>query len=477
MSNQPVDEQFRYKILIVDDVPKNIQVLGSLLFHENYDVSFASNGYDAISLAEQNHIDLILLDVMMPGMDGFETCLLLGKNPKTAGVPVIFMTALNDLEDKVKGFQAGGVDFITKPFESQEVLARVKSQLKIGRLQTELQLKIMELEKRNRFITDVFGTYLSDEVVENLLDNPENIKPGGELREISILMADLRGFSSTAETLNPGLTLQLLNLFIEKMTDVIQKYEGTINEVLGDALLVLFGAPFYKEDHADRAIACAIEMQNQIDPLNELLRVMQLPPVRMGIGINSGEVIVGNIGSKKRLKYGVVGRNVNLTARIESYTVGYQILLSEQTFYSVSGELLVEKVIKVNPKGVKQPVHLFDVRGITGIFNVDLRLPDHSLKLLKDALSISFEVLDDSETIKKEKFGEIINISSYEAELITSEQFRIYSNLKMKLTSKCGNNFVETVHAKVVNKISNGYVIVFTSHFSLLNEFIETCST
>lgn len=173
----------------------------------------------------------------------------------------------------------------------------------------------------------------------------------------------------------------------------------------------------------------------------------------------------------------MVGRNVNLTARIESYTVGYQILLSEQTFYSVSGELLVEKVIKVNPKGVKQPVHLFDVRGITGIFNVDLRLPDHSLKLLKDPLSISFEVLDDSETIKKEKFGEIINISSYEAELITSEQFRIYSNLKMKLTSKCGNNFVETVHAKVVNKISNGYVIVFTSHFSLLNEFIETCST
>ncbi|MBK7866819.1 MAG: response regulator [Ignavibacteriales bacterium] len=134
MSNLPLDEQFRYKILIVDDVPKNIQVLGSLLFHENYDVSFASNGYDALTLAEQNPIDLILLDVMMPGINGFETCIQLGKNPKTAAVPVIFMTALNDLEDKVKGFQAGGVDFITKPFESQEVLARVKSQLKIGRL-------------------------------------------------------------------------------------------------------------------------------------------------------------------------------------------------------------------------------------------------------------------------------------------------------------------------------------------------------
>ncbi|MBK7866820.1 MAG: adenylate/guanylate cyclase domain-containing protein [Ignavibacteriales bacterium] len=290
-------------------------------------------------------------------------------------------------------------------------------------------------------------------------------------------MADLRGFSSTAETLTPGLTLQLLNLFIEKMTDVIQKYEGTINEVLGDALLVFFGAPFYKEDHADRAIACAIEMQNQIDPLNNLLRVMQLPPVRMGIGINSGEVIVGNIGSRKRLKYGVVGRNVNLTARIESYTVGYQILLSEQTFQSVTGKLQVEKVIKVNPKGVKKPVHLFDVRGITGIFNVDLHLPDLSLKLLTQPLSITYEVLDDSETVKKEKYGEIINISSYEAELITSEQFRIYSNLKMKMTSKCGVHFVETVHAKVVNKISNGYVIVFTSHFSMLNKFIEACST
>jgi adenylate cyclase len=313
--------------------------------------------------------------------------------------------------------------------------------------------------------------------VENLLDNPENIKPGGELREISILMADLRGFSSTAEILNPELTLQLLNLFIEKMTDVIQKYEGTINEVLGDALLVLFGAPFYKEDHADRAIACAIEMQNQIDPLNDLLRVMQLPPVRMGIGINSGEVIVGNIGSRKRLKYGVVGRNVNLTARIESYTVGYQILISEQTFHNVSSELTVEKVIKVNPKGVKQPVHLFDVTGINGIFDVELHLPDRSLKILKSPLKITFEVLDDSETIKKEKYGEIANISSFEAELITTEQFRVYSNLKLKMTSKCGAQIVETVHAKVINKISNGYVIVFTSHFSMLNKFIEACST
>lgn len=476
MSNLSLDEQFRYKILIVDDVPKNIQVLGSLLFHENYDVSFASNGSDAISLAEQNHIDLILLDVMMPGMNGFETCVRLGKNPKTSGIPVIFMTALNDLEDKVKGFQSGGVDFITKPFESQEVLARVKSQLKIGRLQAELQLKVNELEKRNRFITDVFGTYLSDDVVENLLDNPDNIKPGGELREISILMADLRGFSSTAETLNPGLTLQLLNLFIEKMTDVIQKYEGTINEVLGDALLVLFGAPFYKEDHADRAIACALEMQNQIDPLNNQLSVMHLPPVRMGIGINSGEVIVGNIGSSKRLKYGVVGRNVNLTARIESYTVGYQILISEQTFHNVSGEVSVEKVIKVNPKGVKQPVHLFDVTGIKGNFNVILHLPDHSLTILQNPIKITFEVLDDSETVKKEKYGEISKISIHEAELISAEQIRVYGNLKMEMASNCGAHFVETVHAKVINRISNGYVIVFTSHFSILNKFIEACS-
>jgi len=473
MSNQPSENRYRFKILIVDDVPKNIQVLGSLLFHENLDVTFASNGHDAITLAKMNPIDLILLDVMMPGMDGFETCKKLKENPATSQIPVIFMTALNELQDKISGFQAGAVDFITKPFESEEVLARVKSQLKIRALQSELEEKIAELEKKNRFITSVFGTYLSDEIVENILEDPAKIKPGGEVRTVSILMADLRGFSSSAETLSPTRTLQLLNLFIGRMTGIILSFEGTIDEVLGDALLVIFGAPLEKPDHADRAIACALAMQNEVIHLNRELRALDLPEVQMGVGINSGEVIVGNIGSSKRLKYGVVGRNVNLTARIESFTVGFQTLVSEQTVNLVKGEITVRDVYKVNPKGVRQPVHLFDIIQISGNYNVILeQQPPLSTKTI-DGVESSFEVMEESESDRTIHRGTLKSVSVEGAILDFDGDLKAFSNLKMNLLHRENGSSIETVYSKVINRLKAGeYRIVFTSHFILLEQFI-----
>lgn len=478
MSNQTAEKQFRFKILIVDDVPKNIQVLGSLLFHENLDVSFASSGQDAIEILRENPVDLILLDVMMPGMDGFETCQKLKSDPKTAQTPVIFMTALNEVHDKVRGFQAGAVDFISKPFESEEVLARVKSQLKIRALQAELEEKITELEKRNRFITGVFGTYLSDEIVESILEDPAKIKPGGELRTVSILMADLRGFSSSAETLSPAGTLQLLNLFIGRMTDVILSFEGTIDEVLGDALLVIFGAPLARSDHADRAVACALTMQNEVRLLNRELKERGLPEVQMGIGINSGEVIVGNIGSPKRLKYGVVGRNVNLTARIESFTVGFQTLVSEQTVNLVSGEITVRDVYKVNPKGVIKPVHLFDIASISGTFNAALETGGSETRIVTSGISATFEVMEESESERTICNGELRNVSITGGVLGCNCGLNPFSNLKMSLYAGEQKEVLETVYAKVITKEPHGeYRIVFTSHFIQLENFISKFTT
>ncbi len=478
MSNQMPAKQYRFKILIVDDVPKNIQVLGSLLFHENLDVTFASSGQDAINLLAGNPVDLILLDVMMPGMDGFETCIKLKSDPQTAPIPVIFMTALNEVQDKIRGFQVGAVDFITKPFESEEVLARVQSQLKIRSLQAELEEKILELEKRNRFITGVFGTYLSDEIVESILDDPSGIKPGGELRTVSILMADLRGFSSSAETLSPAGTLQLLNLFIGRMTDVILSFEGIIDEVLGDALLVIFGAPLEKPDHADRAVACALTMQNEVKHLNNDLRARGLPEVQMGIGINSGEVIVGNIGSKKRLKYGVVGRNVNLTARIESFTVGFQTLVSEQTVNLISGEITVRDVYKVNPKGVVKPVHLFDIASISGVFNASIESEIFEENLTINDIPAHFEVMEESEFERTTCSGKILRMTVSGGVLEYHGDLKLFSNLKMRLSDAALNVVLETVYSKVIAKERTGeYRIVFTSHFIQLESFLEKCGT
>ncbi|HNL74227.1 MAG TPA: adenylate/guanylate cyclase domain-containing protein, partial [Leptospiraceae bacterium] len=187
------------------------------------------------------------------------------------------------------------------------------------------------LNARNEFIKNTFGRYLSDDVVASILESPKGTSLGGEKREVTIMMTDLRGFTSISERLPAEKCVLMINNYLDVMTDVILKYQGTIDEFIGDAILVIFGAPIQREDDAARAVACAIEMQLAMKEVNEKNRRDGLPEVVMGIGLNTGEIVVGNIGSHKRTKYGVVGSNVNLTSRIESYTVGGQTLVSQRT--------------------------------------------------------------------------------------------------------------------------------------------------
>ncbi|MBW1819876.1 MAG: adenylate/guanylate cyclase domain-containing protein, partial [Deltaproteobacteria bacterium] len=183
-----------------------------------------------------------------------------------------------------------------------------------------------ELDRRNQFIRKTFGRYTSDEIVEALLDMPDGLKLGGEKREVTLLMSDLRGFTALAERLaerlEPADVVALLNQYFSAMVDTIQRSGGTIDEIIGDAILVLFGAPVAMEDGAQRAVRCALEMQKAMGGVNEHNQKRGWPEIEMGIALHSGEVVVGNIGSTKRSKYGVVGRTVNLTARIESFSVG-----------------------------------------------------------------------------------------------------------------------------------------------------------
>jgi adenylate cyclase len=196
----------------------------------------------------------------------------------------------------------------------------------------ELALANKDLEIKNALIRKVFGRYLTNEVVANLLENPEALKLGGERRKITILTSDLRGFTAISEQLPPEEVVKILNVYLHNMADVIGKYYGTIDEFMGDGILVLFGAPTAREDDAVRAVACAVDMQLAMDNVNEKMTDWGLPLLEMGIAINTGEVVVGNIGSETRTKYGIVGSHVNLTYRIESYTVGGQIFISESTF-------------------------------------------------------------------------------------------------------------------------------------------------
>src|SRR5512143_574739 len=197
-----------------------------------------------------------------------------------------------------------------------------------NKMTQQLKDSYQELERRNEFIRKVFGRYTSDEVVEALLDAPDGLKLGGEKREVTILMSDLRGFTALAERLEPTQVVSLLNHYLSAMVEVIQQHGGTIDEIIGDAILVLFGAPVTAGDDARRAVLCALGMQKAMAAVNAHNQQKGWPAIEMGIALHTGEVVVGNIGSVKRSKYGVVGRTINTTARIESFTVGGQIIVS-----------------------------------------------------------------------------------------------------------------------------------------------------
>ena len=185
-----------------------------------------------------------------------------------------------------------------------------------------------QLERRNQFIRETFGRYTSDDIVGVLLDLPEGLKLGGEKRQVTLLMSDLRGFTALAERLEATQVVALLNHYLSAMIEIIQKNGGTIDDIIGDAILVLFGAPVAMPDAAQRAVCCGLEMQKAMQEVNEYNFHKGWPEIEMGIALHTGEAVVGNIGSTKRSKYGVVGQPVNLTARIESFTVGGQVLVS-----------------------------------------------------------------------------------------------------------------------------------------------------
>ncbi|OZH55597.1 adenylate cyclase, partial [Hydrocoleum sp. CS-953] len=243
-------------------------------------------------------------------------------------------------------------------------------------------------------IRKTFGRYLTDEVVATLLESPEGLKLGGERRNITILTSDLRGFTATSERLQPEEVVKILNFYLGYMADVITKHNGTIDEFMGDGILVLFGAPITREDDPTRAVACAIDMQLAMEPVNKQMKEWGLTPLEMGIGINTGEVVVGNIGSLKRTKYGIVGSQVNLTYRIESYTTGGQILISGTTLNEVGSIIEINDEKEVMPKGVKQPITIYDVGGLGGKYNLFLIKEEEIYLPLKEEIFLYYIVLD-----------------------------------------------------------------------------------
>jgi PAS domain S-box-containing protein len=285
------------------------------------------------------------------------------------------------------------------------------------KIEAEVRRLAEEVELRNQFIRQTFGRYLTEDVVDTLLDSPSGLVMGGEKRKITMIMADLRGFTSLSERLDPKWVVTILNRYLSTMVQIIMKYGGTIDEFIGDAIFVLFGAPVWKEDDAVRAVACAVEMQLAMRDVNEKNREDGLPAIEMGIGIHTGQVVLGNIGSQQRMKYGVVGSHVNLTSRIQSYTTGGQILASETTRREVGSVLRVGRQIEVQAKGFEQPVTLSEVVGIAGTHKLALYQECDTLVPLLKPTPFTYSLVEADQISDEVHAGNIIKLSAKRAEV------------------------------------------------------------
>jgi adenylate cyclase len=442
------------RILVVDDTPANIQALAGTLKDKGYQISVATNGRQALDVLARVQPDLILLDVMMPEMDGFETCRRIKASEAWRQIPIIFLTAKTEIADIVQGFELGAVDYVAKPFNAHELLARVNTHLTMDELRRSLADKNVQLARAHELVRRAFGRYVSEEVAASILHSPEGLELGGEEREVSILMSDLRGFTALAARLKPPEVIEFLNLYLEAMVDVISRYEGTIDEIIGDAILVIFGAPLACDDHAGKAVACGLAMQLAMAEVNQRLVAKGAAELEMGIGIHSGRVVVGNIGSLRRTKYAAVGSNVNLAGRIESFTTGGQVLISESTREKIKSPLRLDGHFQVEPKGASRSLELHEIGGIGEPYNLSLAAKSHRLFALVQPLLIRFTVLEEKFIGRTLHEGKLVSLSDSEAGLESELKPAPLSNLKIELEAAAGTTPGGEIYAKVIQAVT-----------------------
>ncbi|MEM1143135.1 MAG: adenylate/guanylate cyclase domain-containing response regulator [Pseudomonadota bacterium] len=318
-------------ILAVDDREENRELLARYLTRSGHFVMTAPNGEQALELLGNSDVDVVLLDRRMPGMDGKEVLQRIKTDARSRATPVIMISGEQDLKGIIDCIEAGADDYLFKPFNPILLQARIKAGIERKRWHDKESQYRDQLERNERFIRATFGRYLSDDIVTEILERPEGLELGGDLREVTILMSDIRGFTTLSEQLEPNRVVSMLNRYLGAMCDIILEYGGTIDEFLGDAILAVFGAPKRHNDDADRAVRCSLAMQAAMRDINAANQEDELPVLAMGVALNTGKVIAGNIGSERRSKYGFVGHAMNVTSRIEDVTAGGEVLIADST--------------------------------------------------------------------------------------------------------------------------------------------------
>lgn len=346
-------ENSKATVLVVDDNEQNTKLVEMLLSKQGYEVVVAFNGQQALRLASEKAPDLVILDVMMPVMNGFDVARVLRNDDATRAVPILMLTALRELEDKVRGLEAGADDFLVKPFNTVELLARVRSLLRIKQLHDELEAKNALLER-------VLMRYISKEVALEILRNPEqNLQLGGQTCTVSVLFADIRGFTHFSEQREAHHVIQVLNQVFNQLTPVVFEHNGTLDKYLGDALMALFGAPITLVDGARQAVCTALVMQERFRELQRENPILN--ELGLGTGIATGEAVVGNVGSDQFMDYTVIGNTPNLAKRIQEHASPGQILIDRRTCDAVQGYTNVAPILPLYGHGFSAPIPAFEV--------------------------------------------------------------------------------------------------------------------
>ena len=342
-------------ILVVDDAPDNLSLMNGLL-KGDYKVKVANSGERALKVVAETPPDLILLDIMMPGMDGHEVCRRLKDDPASRDIPVIFLTAKTEIEDEKRGLELGAVDYITKPISPPIVLARVKNHLALCRQTRMLRNLAVRLAR-----------YIPSQVLETILDGTHEETIQTRRKKLTLFFSDIKDFTETTGEMAPEDLTYLLNKYFSEMSAIAVAHGATIDKFIGDAMVMFFGDPQtrgVKED-ALRCVRMAVAMQHRMADLQALWRDKGYDkPFRMRIGINTGFCNVGNFGSDQRMDYTVIGAEVNLAARLEQMGEPDGIMLSYETYALVRDEFDVEEQPPIKAKGIAGEIRCFALKDI-----------------------------------------------------------------------------------------------------------------
>ena len=353
------------KILIVDDEPFNLDVLEQELMEYQYVIERAVDGVDALEKTESFAPDLILLDYMMPKMSGLQVVKQLRANPKHKMIPVILLTAKAALEDKIAGLDAGADDYVTKPFDSFELLARVRAMLRIKALHDQVdewnrtladkvQQQVGELERMNRL-----KRYLSPQIAETILADEENLFKTHR-REITIVFLDLRGFTAFSDSAEPEEVMDFLRDYHAEMGKLVFKFDATLERFMGDGIVVIFNDPIRCDNHVQKAVHMALEMRDRVKELRTawLKKGFNLD---LGVGFAAGYATLGTVGFEGRMDYGTVGNLPNLAARLCAEARGGQILTDQKTMTKIEEQFEAEAIPELQLKGINRPVAAFNI--------------------------------------------------------------------------------------------------------------------